>query len=172
MKLRKQVDEMIHELSVKLGISEKEIRDFLEERYGKPNAVKRLASAAGKFFRPSKRQNNAPIKVGDRRIGSDVIAEIPSDVQIEAMEKLQTSQIIENVEIELHAKDKDKGTSGWAGVVPSISNKRLKMLLNAPVVPEDLWGKEVIVGDIMLVKEQKGDAFEPTEFHLTRIVKH
>jgi hypothetical protein len=36
---------------------------------------------------------------------------------------------------------------------------------------EDLWGREVIVGDIMLVKEQKGDAFEPTEFHLTRIVK-
>ncbi len=171
MKLKKQHQEMVHELSVTLGVSEKQIRDFFEERYGKPSRIKRLADATAKFFRPSRRQNNAPVKVGGKRIESDVVAEVPSDVQIEAIEKLQTSELVESVEIELHAKDKDREKSGWAGVIPSISTKRLRMLLNPPIEPEEVWGREVIVGDIMLVKEQKGDVFEPVEFHLTRIIK-
>lgn len=171
-KLRHQFEEMVHELSVQYGISEKAVRDYFDERYGKPSRIKKLADATGKFFRPSRRQNNAPVKVGHKRIESDVVSEVPSDVQIDAIEKLQTSEIVEGVEIELHAKDRDRDKQGWAGVIPSISKKRLRMLLNPPIEPEDVWGREVIWGDVMLVREQKGDVFEPVEFHLTRITKH
>jgi hypothetical protein len=171
-KLKDQLNGMIKEMSVKCGLSEKEIRDFLESRYGKPSRIKKLAEATGKFFRPSRRQGNSAIIVGHKRIEQDVVAEVPSDVQIEAIEKLSTSELIPNVEIELHAKDKDREKTGWAGVIPSISKKRLRMLLNPPIEPADVWGKEVIQGDVMLIREQKGDEFEPVEFHLTRITKH
>lgn len=46
--------------------------------------MKALASAAIKFFRPSKTQSNAPMEVGDRTIASEIIAEVPAEYQYEA----------------------------------------------------------------------------------------
>lgn len=165
---RQELDGLIGDVAKQLGISEDSIRVALNQRYSR-GKINRLARTAIQFIRPSKHQGNAPILIGQRTIDASVIAEAPSDVQLEEIDDEETSSQHPNVEIELHAQDKDKSKQGWAGVPVGISQDRIKMELYPPIKPEELWNKERIRGDIIVLSKKKNDKYIPYLFHVVRI---
>lgn len=126
-----------------------------------------MGHSALSFFKPSKNQGNAPILVGDRRIDSETISEVPTDAQIEGADVPEIARPYKDVTIELHAQDMDRSKFGWAGVVPEISGRRLRMELEPPIKPEQVYMKDKVRGDIMLVLKKRADGtYQPSAIHL------
>jgi len=168
--VKKQLSSLIAELSVMTGKTEDEIRKFLDDRYKAKGRAKTLASMAVAFFRPSKSQSNAPVKIGGRDIGSDVVKDVPAEYAYEEALAVETSREHRGVELELHAQDRDRDRTGWAAVPRGISDKRLKMRLVDGVSPTEIWGKNHIRGDIVVKYKRTGVDVIPTEIHLSRIL--
>lgn len=167
--IREMFEDCTKELSKETGLSEEKISGLLELKYGK-SRLRVLAHSALSFFSPSKKNRNAPVLIDGRKIGSDVIAEIPSEAQIDSANVPETVKAFEDVQIELHAQDMDHSKQGWAAVVPKIGNKRLRMEIYPPIKPEDIYTKTRLRGDIMLVSRKKPDGtYQPSMFHLLNI---
>ncbi len=167
--IRAQLDDLVADLSAELSVPENKIRKLLETKYAK-SRLRMVAHSALHFFAPSKHQQNVPVLIGDRRVDSDTVAEIPSDAQIESSEVPEIYRPMDNVQIELHAQDMDRTKQGWAAVVPEIGKKRLRMEIYPPIKPEDIYTKTSIRGDIMLVTQKKPDgSYEPSMFHLINL---
>jgi hypothetical protein len=167
--IRDMFEDCTKELSKETGLSEEKITSILQAKYGK-SRLRVLAHSALNLFSPSKRNRNAPVIIDGRRIGSDIIADIPSDTQIDSAEIPETVKAFEDVQIELHAQDMDHSKQGWAAVVPKIGNKRLRMEIYPPIRPEEIYTKTRLRGDIMLVSRKKADGtYQPAMFHLLNI---
>lgn len=162
-------DGLIDELATSSGKSRDAIRRALEERYKRAGDLNRLARKALAFFRPSKKNDDAPIQFGTRRIERGVVREIPQDFVFEDAASKDVSQDFEDKEIEIHAQDRDKSNSGWAGLIIDSMDKRVRMKLVDEVTSDQLWQRERIRGDGTLVYRREGDALIPREIHLRRL---
>lgn len=169
-RLKAQMDGLISELSGSTGKSEEAIRRVLAERYS-GQRLARLSRAAVQFFRPSKGQNNAAVEVGHNQIPSDVVSQVPGDIAEKILEPEETSEQFQNVEVQLHAQDVDRAKSGWAAVIPSISDDRIKMRIFPPTKPEDIWTRQSIRGDVVVVYRTVGGEMRPYECHLVRLIE-
>ena len=169
LRVRDQLDGLISEVATLLGKEEAEIKKLLDDRYEK-FSIRRLASATHNLLLPSKNQNNAPVRVNRVLIPHEVIAEFPSEAQLAADEPKPFSEPIENVEIELHAQDRDRDKQGWAAVIPSLSPTRMGMQLYPPIVPTDIYTKQRIRGDVLVESRlnSKGE-LRPARVHLIRL---
>jgi hypothetical protein len=121
------------------------------------------------FFLPSRREGSSPVVIDKRRIEPPVISQIPFPEQIEGKEDFEKYDVYDGVEIILHAQDRDKNATGWAAVVSDVSEKRLRLKLIDPIRPRDLWGKDRVTGDVVVVSKLSGDGFSPSEVHLMRV---
>ncbi|MBT1159174.1 hypothetical protein J1C56_26700 [Aminobacter anthyllidis] len=160
---------LIRDLAERTGKPEAEVKKILDERYGAKTRIKQLGDSAVKFFLPSKRQSNAPIKVNDVTIDSRTVADAPSDYVYEGTIGTEKSQHHDAVQLEIHAQDRDRDASGWAAIPRGLHHKRLRMKLMDAASPEQLWGHNLVVGDIVLLSKRVGLDFEPVEIHLVRI---
>jgi hypothetical protein len=168
-RIRAQLDGLIKEVADRCKTEEGHVRTFLEKRYEKRRLANLIKSTA-QFFTPSKRQGNAPFVIGSRRFDSDTVAEFPSDAKITDFEDEETSKNLESVEIELHAQDVDHTRQGWAGVIRQVSDRRLRMAVYPPIKPEDIYTKQRINGDVIVISRRLADgAMEPYMFHLIRL---
>ena len=167
--VKNQLDSLITELARETGYTYESIKEKLDKKYLKKNIIKRLANSTVQFFRPSKSQSNAPITVGSRKIARETIADVPAEYIYEEEKAAQKSSEHFNVELELHAQDKDRESTGWAAIPNGLSSRRLKMKLVDGVSPDDLWGRDKIRGDIVLISKRSGFDFIPSEIHLTRV---
>ncbi|NMM45974.1 hypothetical protein HH303_15865 [Rhodospirillaceae bacterium KN72] len=164
----KQLDGLISELSSLTGRSEDAIRAILKERY-KGRRLVDLGRATANFFRPSKKQGNAAVKVGNTDVASSTVAEIPADFSDAAAKPEPTSESMEDVLIEVHAQDVDYANRGWAAVIPSVSSDRVRMKVFPPIKLEDVYNRGTLRGDIILISETVGDEVRPVECHLVRL---
>ena len=73
------------------------------------------------------------------------------------------------VSLEIHAQDKDKSAVGWAAIAGGISEKRLKVRIVDPVQPSDLWQKEEITADIVVVSKLTSNGYAPSEIQITAV---
>lgn len=161
---------LIRDLARETGKSKKDVEQILDKRYGAKSKLKQLGHTAVRFFQPSKSQGDAAIAVGKKIIiPSKTVRDAPADYLYESTEKLEKSNRHDRVKLEIHAQDKDRDASGWAAIPIGLHDKRLKLKLLDAARPEQLWGKDSIVGDIMLVSKRVGLDFEPNEIHLTQI---
>jgi hypothetical protein len=168
-RLREQFDSIAKELAGESGIAEERIKKILEAKYGK-SRLRILAQSAIGFFSPSKHQDNAPIVIGRRRIDRETVAEVPSDIEIEGSDVREVARQFKDIAIELHAQDVDNVKRGWAGVAHEISPKRLRIELEPPIKPEQIYRKSKIRGDVMLVSRKRPDgSFHPAVLHLLDI---
>lgn len=79
------------------------------------------------------------------------------------------SEMINGVDIILHAMDRDSKRHGWAGHIPVVSDERIPMRLEKTISPESLFGKDKIRGDVLLLVEEDDDGvMQPKEFLLLR----
>ena len=167
--IREQFEDFTTELSKETGLSEEKISSILQSRYGK-SRISVLAHSALGFFSPSKRNRNVPVVIDGHRIGSEIISDIPSDVQIDSADVPETVKPFEDVQIDLHAQDIDHSKQGWAAVVPKIGSKRLRMEIYPTIRPEEIYTKKRLRGNIMLVSRKKPDgSYQPSRFHLLKI---
>lgn len=72
-------------------------------------------------------------------VTNEMINYIPSN--IDHLTPQERSDSYENVSIRIFASDKDKAEKGWAGIVPDISDKRVKFTLSDNVNPAKLHGR-------------------------------
>lgn len=167
-KPRQMLDAIISDVAATTGKTEKEVRDILETRYSTPNLFKRVVAKAKAFFAPSHHDGYAPVQISGMTIPQEVIREIPQSgmIQDKNMTRYEPKY---DVTISLHAMDRDKANTGWAAVIPSISDKRVKVRLGKEVDPKSLWGKDQITGDIVVVEKLTAHGFAPQEYQLTRV---
>ncbi len=160
---------LIAELSLATGKTETAIRDTLAKRYGEKAVWRRLANATSRFFAPSKRQDSAPVEVNERRFEREVIQEVPSDYLVEDASETHISRNFSNVKLELHAQDRDHAGRGWAAVIKAVSDSRLRLKLMENVSAEEIWGHDVVNGDVTVIYERIGTENAPREVHLNRV---
>lgn len=166
---RAQLDKVIRELAEKTGKTEVEVRAILDAKYSKPAPVKALVKAAKNFFRPSHMQSNSAVVVDRERIEPQVVADVPFADDADADEDFERFQPLYDVELEIHAQDRDKQSTGWAAVIRGVTEARLRMKLIAPLEPHDIWNKDVVRGDVTLISRMTAEGFAPSEIHLTAI---
>lgn len=160
---------LIADIATQTGKSPAEVRKVLDERYAKKGRIKQLADASVKFFKPSKDQGNATILIGDRKIEPRFVEDSESDYVYEEASKAEKTKKHYGVLLQIHQKDLDRETSGWAAIPLGIHNKRLPMKLLDGVTPDMIWENDEIVGDIILKSRRVGLSFTPSEIHLVRV---
>ena len=165
----KQLSGLISELSLATGKPETAIREILAKRYGEKTMWRRLANATSRFFAPSKRQDSAPVEVNNRRFDREVIQEVPAEYLVEDASETHISRNFPNVRLELHAQDRDHSGRGWAAVIKGITDNRLRLKLMENVSAEEIWGHDVVNGDVTVIYERMGTENVPREVHLNRV---
>lgn len=177
---KKPIDEthesLLQRVAHILGVTAERVRDALRVLFtGRQHRGTVLASQ--KIFAPTRGQPRAFIR---SREGVDLIpaetiplaqaaAGIPYEGSPEEEVPRTTNEFFRNVRIILHAMDKDRKRTGWAGHIPSISDDRIAMHLEKTQSPETLFGRSEITGDILLTREEdeNGD-MRPKEFLLVQ----
>lgn len=114
--IRRQKKALIDDLARQTGKTPRQVKAILDKRYLPKTRIKQLADASVRFFRPSKSQSNAPIEVEQKTIGRDVVSDAPADYVYKEATKLIKSKEHRGIELELHAKDKDREGSGWSAI--------------------------------------------------------
>jgi hypothetical protein len=170
--LQEQLNYVIGELAIATQQSEARVRKELDRQFKKKGRLKELAKAAVRFFKPSRVQRNAPILVGDRRIDPQTISQIPYQIDVDSLEEGDRYEHFPGVRVQLHAKDRDKGETGWAGVVPTVSDERIKIKLYPDVRPDMLWDHETIWADVTVVyrTNKRGDE-KPVLTYIERVLE-
>jgi hypothetical protein len=168
--IKRQLEAIIKDLANRTGQTEDYVRRFLDEHYKPKPKIKLLAAAVVQFFRPSKAQSNAPILVNGHEINKDTVSDLPATYSYEEVLDAEYSRPFQRIELELHAQDKDREAQGWAAIPRGITDKRLRMRLVDGVVPSELWGRDLVRGDIIIKFKRVGTDMVPTEIHLTRVL--
>lgn len=168
-KIKAQLDGLVHDTSVGLGVSEDKVRALLKEKYAK-GKIARLVQAAHGFFAPSKHQQNGPVTIGSRTIDRETVAEVPGEIRLIPKGADSISNTFGNTEIELHAQDVDRPKRGWAAVAPEVSKERLRLEIYPPVTPDQIYTRTRVRGDVIAVyKRQSDDTYKPVALHLIRL---
>lgn len=167
--LRDKVDVLISELSRATGRTEAQIKRALEAKFDRKSKLLVIGRAAYEFFYPSRSRSDEPIIVDELTIEQEVIKAVPKNVNLEDVEDDTRTKDLPGVDIEIRATDVDKDAQGWAGIVRTVSDKRMTMRLYPGVDREALRQKVHINGDIIVIYKDKNGELKPTSFHLVRV---
>jgi len=168
--LRKQLDLMINQIAKRTGKTEAEVKAYLDAKYSEPGPVKRLTKTVRGFFIPSQREGGVGIDFDREKVRPEVIREVPVAESYDEKGDLEKYQSFEAIELEIHAQDRDRLSTGWAAVPKGICENRLKMKLMEPVRAEDLWTKDTVSGNITVVSKLTAAGYQPSEIHLTQVL--
>lgn len=167
---RSKFNELIEVLASETGKPAGDIRAIVEARFKKPAAAKRIVKSAKSFFIPSQKDRNAPIVFDRDRVESPTVGEVPYKAESDKTQDFDRYDPHSEVRLELHAQDRDKRATGWAAVAPTVSDRRLKVRVIYPVQPSDLWQKEVVIADVVVVSKLTSDGYIPFEIQVTGLM--
>ncbi len=167
---RERFQDVAKVLSAQTGRSTESIEDVLRVHFEKPSASQRLLTSAKRFFRPSQKDRNAPVQVDRERLDRELVREVPYPGATEKKSDFDRYTPYSAATIELHAKDKDKAATGWAATVPGVVDVRTKLRVMPPIEPSDLWGKDALSADIVVVSKLTANGYVPAEVQIVRIV--
>ncbi|WP_158528590.1 hypothetical protein [Sinorhizobium meliloti] len=168
--LRRQVDALLAQMSEATGMSEERVRAIFDAKYSKPGPVKRLAKAVRGFFVPTQREGGVSVIFDRNRVHRDVIREVPYPQEFKDKEDFEKYTPKYGATLEIHAQDKDKINTGWAAVPRGITDRRLRMKLVEPVMAPDLWNRDHVTADIIVVSKLTADGYVPSEIQITKIL--
>lgn len=167
--LRRQVDALMKHMAEETGMTVDRVRAIFDAKYSKPGPVKRLAKAVRGFFVPAQREGGVPVVFDRGQVGSDVIREVPYPDEFKDKEDFEKYTPYQARNLEIHAQDKDKINTGWAAVPRGITDKRLRMKLVDPLTASDLWNRDEVIADIIVVSKLTADGYVPSEIQVTNI---
>lgn len=84
--INRKVDELVAEIAALSKRPDSEVRKIIERQLSKKGRLKEMAKAAIKFFRPSRSQDNAPIKTAGSTLKPPDIADVPNQVDLSALD--------------------------------------------------------------------------------------
>jgi hypothetical protein len=167
---RRMLDALVEDAAARSGSSIDETRAALEKKYSDRKRIKKVAEAAARFFRVSKSQNNAPIDIGHKTLTTEDVAAAPSDYAYDEMNESTIYREHRRVRLDIHAQDRDKGTSGWAAVAEGVSENRIRMTIANEISASELWGVNTIIGNIVVQYKKSAQGYEPTSIQLNEVV--
>ena len=141
------------------------------ERTAGGKEAPRIESFSRRFFKPLLGKSGASVRSGSTELVSPgSIKEIPSEIQeVIAEPEMQTqSEMHRDVKIVLHATDKDKSKSGWAGHISGVFKNRIPMILDKNISASELFGRKQASGNVLVVYDRASpdDEYTPREFVL------
>lgn len=152
-----------------IGASPEKIAAAIEQAV-KPTQRNAIAKKALDFIRPAKREGGASIHGGGATISAGAIAEAPSALDVDLADDEESHDPFQRQTVVIHATDIDKTKTGWAGHLPGIYEKRLRMQLYPGINPKTLFGKTEIAADIILAsKPNKDGELIPYLFHVVKV---
>ncbi len=166
---RDKYEEMLGVLALETGRPISELRQIVQAKFEKPSATRKLVGQAKRVFLPSQKDKNAPVLFDRDAIPTDTIREIPYAGDSDEKQDFDRYDPHNFVELEMHAQDKDKSSTGWAAVANTISPARLKVRVVDPVQPSDLWGKDHVTADLVVVSKLTANGYQPFEIQITAI---
>lgn len=110
---------------------------------------KQLAKESVAVIKPSKSDANSTIEIEGMEslnIQKGVIAEAPDTYEPET--PAERTVKYSNAHIVVFASDQDNNDKGWAGIVPTIIDKRVKFTIAETVNPKNLHGRKNLMADI------------------------
>ncbi|WP_417274153.1 hypothetical protein [Celeribacter halophilus] len=161
-------EELVRLLAAHSHKTPDEIKKIINAKFSNSNATKKVISNAKKLFSPSKHGNDAPLHIDRALISEDVVREIPFAGDREKDSDFDRFEPYDNVEIQIHAMDLDKSATGWAAVIPSIIEKRMKLRVMPPLTPQEVWGASKIRGDVVIVEKFTANGYQPNEIQLIK----
>ncbi len=89
---------------------------------------------------------------------------------MESMDDLSEETAYENHIVVIHATDLDHSKTGWAGHIPGVWEKRLKMVLFPTIPLNDVFGHKEIKADILVMSKRQPDGnLVPYVFHVINV---
>lgn len=167
---RERFQDLAKVLAAQTGRSIESIEDVLRAHFEKPSAAQRLLGSAKKFFLPSQRDKNAPVRIDRENLDRDFVREVPYPSAVEKKSDFDRYTPYSGAEVELHAKDRDKAATGWAATVPGLVDARTKLRVMSPIQPSELWGKDALTADIVVVSKLTANGYVPAEVQILRVV--
>jgi hypothetical protein len=167
---RKKYNAMLSEIANQCGQTPERVQDAIERRL---SAKKQpgLIRQALRFIRPAKHESGTEVRTpGGIIITNQEIRRVPMNEEVEGQKIEEKSEMIRGAKIILRAQDRDRAKSGWAGIVPEVSSRRLKMQVYPPAKAEDLYLLEEFTADIIVIKRPSlGGNYEPYLFHVVSV---
>lgn len=118
---------------------------------------KQAAQDAVNFIKPAKDDPNATIEIQDQSkikqvsFDSNYVKQVPE--KYEPPKPEHKEEHFKNQDVYIYASDRDKISSGWAGIVPDLFENRVNFDLGDGVDPDTLHGKRKIKADIIVVSK-------------------
>lgn len=125
------------------------------------------------LVRPAKRDPEATISMGEQSaltISHDVIAKTPASLVIEAA---PAERFIPDVDLHIRATNLDSSVTGWAGLIPMVVDRRVKLVLAEGIDQKKVAGKFTVRADVVVHSKPQGPKREMTIYQitLTRLVE-
>ena len=83
----------------------------------------------------------------------------------------EDAEVLNDVEIQIRALDRDNGKQGWKAIIPTISNARVKLVLPHDINLEELANNETIKGNVIVLWSTKDGKKRPKEYAIRSIIK-
>ncbi len=109
---------------------------------------KGLAGSVVKILQPARSDSNASLVLdGNDKLNfsNQVIAATPATLELNRQEKVEH---LSDVDLQIRATNLDSKVQGWAGLIPNAVARRVKLVLDANVMPADLAGKFKVRADV------------------------
>lgn len=103
-------------------------------------------------------------------ISPETISKAPSVLNIESE---PISKYVPDVDLHIRATNRDSSKSGWAGLIPGVVDRRVKLVLGDGVAPDRVAGKFTVRADVVIHAKPQGPKHElaVTEISLVRLVE-
>ena len=134
---------------------------------------KALAKDSVRFMAPARTDPDSQVSFdGSDQIilPKETVRAAPSSIEVD---KPQTDEDLPDVNLHIRATNLDSTTSGWAGLIPGLIDRRIPIELADGVDPKEVAGNFSVRADVTVVYEPKGKArrLSPVRIILRRLVK-
>ncbi|MBN2069119.1 MAG: hypothetical protein JW739_05730 [Opitutales bacterium] len=154
-----------------MGITKDDLNGYIRTVLESKSAAERrkIVKDSIAIIRPSKKDPNSVIQMNgtDLVLTSDTLATIP-----ETAAEIPEERTVRynSTDIYIRATDLDNKKSGWAVIVPEVSDGRSRMALSSSIKPSDIFGAKKILGDVEVLFQIDKDGEEKVKkYTLLRI---
>lgn len=149
--------------AMEFGMKPEEIKKIIDSSI---QNKKQLAGDTAKVMKPARNEEGASLTIDDNATISftgKVIRELPDHYEEpKPKEKVVDYQ---NADLVIFASDRDKHTSGWAGIITNVVQKRVNISLDKNLKPDSIHGRTRVKADVsvIMVYNKKKKVYVPKE---------
>ncbi len=134
---------------------------------------KKLAQAAVKIIAPAKKEEGATVAMtqeGSLALPPETVKATPNSVDFDPFE---IDQPHPDADVEIRATDLDSSSRGWAAIIRGVVDRRVKLILDPGVDPQDVGGKFKLRADVIVKfrMSSKTNKMEPVSITIQKVIE-